>query len=85
MALSNENNPLAEKPTKAAKPEVVAPAAGEEFALLATAARALQPAAESSNPEVHRLLAERRPALRAGNAAAIAAIDAQLAALGVAV
>lgn len=90
MALSNADNPLADKPRKAAKvtpepapapaPEPVAPPEPEP-APVAPAPR-LAKAAASSNPIVQHLLAER---FAASTPQALARIDAELAALGFAV
>lgn len=76
MALSNADNPLAEKPKPAPKAEpksepVVAPV--------------LARASTTSDPAVHSLLANRQTAVRNGNAAAVAAADKALAGLGYAV
>lgn len=90
MALSTDDNPLVEKSKRSTKPELVAEPttavepAPEDFPLLPTAYRGLQPASESSNPEVHRLMSLRRTAARHNDDDRVVAIDAELATHGVA-
>jgi len=72
VALSNADNPVAEKPAKAVKP------APEP----AVAVAGLRPAGEATSPDVHFLIANRHALVAAGETEAVAAIDAQLASFG---